>query len=129
MCCKIMAVPDFLGKPDPHDWCRHACATGCAIYPKRPDNCRDFNCMWLLDNRIPDYWKPEKSKIVIAPHLAEEKAYVAFIVDPAYPNRWREDPWFSDLKTMANAGLKGLLGGQKWTSVVLIGDARIPIVA
>jgi hypothetical protein len=84
--------------------------------------------MWLIDARIPDYWKPEKSKIVIAPHLAEKQAYVAFVVDPAYPQRWREEPWFSDIKTMARAGLKGLLG-QKWTSVVLIADARIPILA
>jgi hypothetical protein len=153
MCCKIMTVPDFAGKPDPHDWCQHAIHApktgvkdtlvggcgGCAIYPQRPDNCRDFHCMWLLDQRIPDYWFPAKSKIVISPHLADVvtladgrkrpgEAYIAFIVDPAYPNRWREEPWFSDLKKMAKAGLTGLLG-QKWTSVVLIGDERIPIVA
>jgi hypothetical protein len=89
--------------------------------------------MWLIDNQIPDYWKPDKAKIVISPHLAEAHAYVGFVVDPAYPNRWREEPWFSDIKVMAKAGLKGLgrLGRfeeQKWTTVVLVGDERIPIL-
>ena len=131
MCCKIMAIPYPEIKPSQHDWCKHAnkgCG-GCAIYPQRPQECRDFNCMWLIDNRFPDYWFPAKSKIVIAPHLTEDKAYVAFIVDPAYPNRWREEPWFSDLKKLAKAGISGHLGGQKWTTVVIIGDDRIPFLA
>jgi hypothetical protein len=84
--------------------------------------------MWLIDGRIPDYWKPDRSKIVITPHLADAHAYVGFVVDPAYPQRWREEPYFSDLKTMARAGLEGLQG-QKWTTIVLIGDERIPVVA
>lgn len=130
MCCKVMQIPGFAGKPDDHDWCQHAKAGcgGCAIYSSRPDPCRDFHCMWLTDGRIPDYWFPAKSKIVISPHLAEDRAYVAFIVDPAYPQRWREEPWFSDLKTMARAGLQGL-AGQKWTTVVLVGSERIPVLA
>lgn len=130
MCCKIMAVPNFPAKPNQHEWCQHAnkgCG-GCAIYSQRPQACRDFNCMWLLDARIPDYWFPAKSKIVIDPKLNGDAAYIAFVVDPAYPTRWREEPWFSDIKTLARAGLQGQLG-QKWTSVVLIGDARIPILA
>lgn len=127
LCCKIMAVPDFAGKPDPHDWCAHACDKGCAIYKARPQECRDFHCMWLLDQRIPDYWYPKTSKIVISPHLTEAAAYIAFVVDPAYPQRWRQEPWFSDLKTMAKAGLEGRQG-QTWTTVVVIGDERIPIM-
>jgi len=121
-----MAVPD-IDKPA-NSWCSHVCTTGCAIYPRRPEQCRDFHCMWLIDSRFPDYWFPAKSKIVINPKLVGENAYVAFVVDPAYPNRWREEPWFNDIKKLARAGLKGLLG-QKWTTVVLVGDDRIPIVA
>jgi hypothetical protein len=132
-----MAVPDFAGKPSQHQWCAHArpgsSDGGCTIYNLRPEECRAFRCMWLIDNQIPDYWKPDKAKIVISPHLAEAHAYVGFVVDPAYPNRWREEPWFSDIKVMAKAGLKGLgrLGRfeeQKWTTVVLVGDERIPIL-
>ena len=129
LCFKVMEVADFQGKPDKHKWCSHAdlkCG-GCKIYSARPEACRAFHCMWLTDARIPDYWFPARSKIVISAHLNEKQAFVAFVVDPAYPTRWREEPWFSDIKTMAKAGLKGLLG-QKWTSVVVIGDDRIPIL-
>lgn len=130
MCCKIMAVPDFAAKPDQHDWCGHAnkACGGCAIYPRRPEECRDFHCMWLIDQRIPDYWFPAKSKIVINPKLAGDLPIVAFVVDPAYPGRWREEPYFSDIKKLARFGIHGRIG-QKWTTVILIGDERIPIVA
>jgi hypothetical protein len=130
-----MEIPGFQGKPNKNNWCTHAAhgvngdaCGGCKIYGSRPEPCREFHCMWLIDARIPDYWFPARSKIVISSHLKESKAYIAFVVDPAYPNRWREEPWFNDIKTMARAGIKGLLG-QKWTSVVLIGDERIPILA
>jgi hypothetical protein len=130
LCCKILGVPNFIGKPDPHGWCAHACAGGCAIYSDRPQECRDFNCMWLLDERFGEYWKPSKSKIVINPKLDGDKAYVAFVVDPDYPLRWKQEPWFSDIKVLAKAGLKGRpVNGvlQRWQTLILIGDERIVI--
>jgi hypothetical protein len=129
LCCKIMAVPDFEGKPDQHKWCKYAKPgyNACTIYQQRPQECRAFNCMWLISDQIPDYWYPKLSKIVINPKLElGSGAYVAFVVDPACPGRWREEPWFSDIKKMASAGLEGR-GGQKWTTVVLIGDQRVVI--
>lgn len=126
-CCKIMAVPDFEGKPNQHEWCRHARpGKGCAIYAERPEACQDFSCMWLLDVRFEDYWFPAKAKIVISPKLDGDNAYVAFIVDPTYPGRWRQEPWFGDIKKLAAAGL---CGAQKWRTVVMIGDQTIPIGA
>jgi hypothetical protein len=84
--------------------------------------------MWLIDHRFPDYWFPAKSKIVINSKLAEDnKALVAFIVDPDYPGRWREEPYFSDIKKLARIGIDGFLG-QKWVTVVLVKDERIPII-
>jgi hypothetical protein len=83
--------------------------------------------MWLLDQRFSDYWFPAKSKIVINAKLEGKTAYVAFIVDPDYPNRWREEPYFSDIKKLAQAGLTGRLG-QKWITIVMIKDQHIPII-
>jgi hypothetical protein len=126
LCCKVMGVPEV--KQD-HEWCPHALPGkgGCAIYRRRPEACRTFNCMWLIDNKFPDYWYPLKSKIVINALNENGASYVAFVVDPAYPNRWREEPYFDDIKTIAKAGLEGRLG-KKWTTLVLIGDRRIPII-
>jgi hypothetical protein len=122
-----MAVPDFDGKPDQHDWCRYACSKGCAIYKDRPQECRDFHCMYLVSEQIPDYWYPKLSKIVINPKLDDsEGAFVSFVVDPSYPTRWREEPWISDIKKMALAGIEGR-HGSRWTTVVMIRDKSIVI--
>jgi hypothetical protein len=120
-----MSVPEV--KKD-HEWCPHAdLGHGCKIYPRRPDSCRNFHCMYLIDERIPDYWYPLKSKIVINAFHDNGSDYVAFVVDPSYPNRWREEPYFNDIKTIARKGLEGTLG-KKWTTFVLLKDQRIPII-
>jgi len=125
LCCKLMEVP---GTKEPHQWCPHAKpGHGCSIYPNRPERCRDFNCMWLKDNRIPDYWYPKTSKIVINAFSENSVSYVAFVVDQSYPNRWREEPWFSDITQMARAGLDGK-DGRKWTTFITVGATRIPII-
>lgn len=84
--------------------------------------------MYLVDNRIGDHWYPAKSKIVInATVNSEGKKFITFIVDPDYPNRWRQPPYFADIKVVAKAGIDGLLG-EKWTTVVMIKDEKIPII-
>jgi hypothetical protein len=126
MCCRLMSVPEV--KKD-HEWCPHAKPGhgGCAIYADRPERCRAFNCMWLIDGRIPDYWYPRHARIVINAFTEDGVSYVAFVVDPAYPRRWQLEPWLSDIKALARAGLEGK-GGKKWTTFVLLKDQRIPII-
>jgi hypothetical protein len=126
-----MSVPEI--KKD-HEWCPHAAPGhgGCLIYKSRPERCREFHCMWLIDQRFPDYWYPFRSKIVIHAFEDNGRSYVSFVVDPAYPNRWREEPYFSDIKKLAAAGLAGVplspMTSKKWTTFVLIKDQRIPII-
>ena len=127
LCCKVMGVPQVKSR---HEWCPHAIkgGGGCAIYRSRPEPCRAFHCMWLIDQRFGSHWFPAKSKIVVDAQLGREGSkVVCFIVDPSYPRRWLEEPWFSDIKTMARAGIEGKLG-EKWTTVVMIKDECIPIV-
>jgi hypothetical protein len=134
LCCRVMGVPEV--KQD-HEWCPHAKPGkgGCAIYASRPARCREFNCQWLMDNKIPDYWKPSKSKIVINIVVEHGTRYLAFVVDPSYPRRWLEEPWFSDIKKLAKAGIAGNEkgggdGGRGggWTTIVCIGNEKIPII-
>jgi hypothetical protein len=126
LCCKVMGVPEVKAE---HTWCPHAKpgAGGCTIYRNRPELCREFHCMWLIDEKIPDYWYPAKSKIVINPKLDGKDAYVAFVVDPSYPNRWREQPWLEDIKLIAQIGLSGRLG-VKWRTVISVRGEQIPVV-
>jgi hypothetical protein len=51
------------------------------------------------------------------------KFVLLFAVDVGMPTRWMQDPWFSDIKTLARKGKK--LG---WTTVVMIGDEKIPVL-
>ena len=121
-----MGVPEV--KQD-FQWCPHCNpGAGCTIYQKRPGRCRDFNCQWLIDTRFLDYWYPKTAKIIVDTKVEGEHTFVLFVVDPEYPLRWREEPWFTDIKKVAKSGLEGSLG-VKWTTVILIKDERIPILA
>lgn len=125
-----MSVPEV--KKD-WEWCPHCrpgravpAGGGCSIYATRPDSCRDFRCQWLKDEHLPDHWFPKTAKIVVDHRLEGETAVVCFVVDPVAPGRWREEPWFSDIKKVAKSGLAGSLGA-KWHTVVLVGGERIVI--
>ena len=74
----------------------------------------------LLDGRHPDYWYPAKAKIIVNANVDNGKKYISFVVDPGYPNRWREDPYFSDIKKIAQAGIDGRLG-EHWLTLVMVG--------
>lgn len=121
-----MGVPEV--KKD-HEWCPH-CRPGtvgaCSIYETRPVRCRNFLCQWLQDDRFKDYWFPKTAGIVVDHRVEGEVAVVCFVVDPRKPGRWREEPWFTDIKAIAHNGLRGFRG-VFWTTVVLIKNERIVI--
>ncbi|MCW6507904.1 hypothetical protein [Lichenifustis flavocetrariae] len=96
MCCKVYRI-EALGKPD-GVWCTH-CVVGssCKIYPDRPDDCRDFFCLWRTDATLPDSWKPNVSKLTIS--LFPKNGFLYVQVDPSTPQAWRKEPYFSTLKT------------------------------
>jgi len=125
LCCKLLGVPEV--KED-FTWCPHCRMPGggCSIYATRPAPCRDYKCQWLVDERFGAHWFPAKAKILIDRKLEDEKAYVIFVVDPDYPTRWREEPWHSDIRKIAKAGLNGVLG-INWITVVSIRDKRLVI--
>lgn len=46
LCCKALHVEGI--DKEPGEWCPHCLpGEGCGIYEKRPQSCRDFNCLWL----------------------------------------------------------------------------------
>ena len=76
LCCKLMGVT-ALAKPA-GKWCRHfSKARGCAIYADRPDDCRVFNCLWLLTEALDADWKPSRAGFV----LHSEQGGARLIVD------------------------------------------------
>lgn len=52
-CCTQVGVADL--DKAPGERCINQCDMGCAIYPKRPNSCRAFECLWLQGDID---WKP-----------------------------------------------------------------------
>jgi hypothetical protein len=105
LCCKLFYVKE-LSKPM-DTWCQH-CRPGrggCTIYSDRPAQCRDFACLWLdqrqLAEPLGDEWFPPRCKMVLQP-WAEDRLIV--VVDPAFPNAWRQEPYYSILRSVAAQG-------------------------
>jgi hypothetical protein len=88
-------------------WCQHCVkGSGCGIYESRPNECRTFNCQWLINANFSDDWQPIHSKIVIC-HVTEgDTSKLVFHVETGSPLSWRKEPYYSQLKKLARNGLE-----------------------
>jgi hypothetical protein len=81
-------------------WCRHfSRAAGCAVYDSRPDDCRVFNCLWLLTSALDESWKPSTAGFVLHSELGGARLVVE--CDAARPHDWRRDPYQATLRRWA----------------------------
>jgi Fe-S-cluster containining protein len=98
LCCKVMAIT-ALNKPM-NKWCEFCDkGVGCKIYPTRPSECRTFDCLWLRDEKFPDEFKPQKSKIVFTSEHGGGR--ISAHVDVSFPAAWREKKVYAELKRWA----------------------------
>jgi hypothetical protein len=96
LCCKLLPIHAF-HKP-PGRWCTH-CAPGhggCKIHESKPQECNDFYCSWLLDERFGPEWRPNKCRMVM--FKEGHRHQIALYVDPNDPMAWRREPFFRQLK-------------------------------
>jgi hypothetical protein len=119
LCCKLLQI-DELEKPA-GTWCSH-CASGrggCAIYDRRPKECRTFYCSWLFTPQLGWEWHPRTSRMLI---LQETLGHIAIYVDIGSPSAWRREPYYSQLKTWARAGV------ERGTQVVVYIKNRLVVI-
>lgn len=60
-CCIAFDIPELdksQGAP-----CQHLCAKGCGIYARRPLTCRNFECLWLMQDGDPQF-RPDNSGLL-----------------------------------------------------------------
>lgn len=126
LCCKLFDIR-ALDKPR-FEWCKHcAVGHGCNIYEQRPDECRAFNCSYLLNPDLGEEWKPSKSKIVLT---LEKGNVIGVYVDPGRADAWRKEPYHSQIRRWAAeaAGKRGQVIVWEGRNVVALlpgGDKRL----
>ncbi len=118
LCCKVYDVP-VLAKPA-GQWCKHCTpGRGCGIHETRPDHCRAFFCLWMTDARLPDGWKPERSKLVLS--IDPRTRFLNVQVDPGSPNAWRGEPYLSQLRGFA----KRMIAEERFVMVYVNRNATV----
>ena len=86
MCCKLLTIRE-LDKPA-GEWCKSAHpGKGCGIYATRPQVCREFECMWLQEDSMPEELRPDKSHVILWVNETGEILFVT--VDPLYPDAYK----------------------------------------
>jgi hypothetical protein len=71
--------------------CAHARpGRGCGIYDTRPQGCRAFECVWLMDPEMPHRFRPDQTKVVL--DMDHEGRRLIARCDPANPLAWRRSP-------------------------------------
>jgi hypothetical protein len=117
LCCDALEVA-AVGKPV-NQLCRHwVVGSGCSIYKDRPQMCRSFSCAWL-QGHFSDEWFPDTARLVV--HFSQGALNVA--VDPACPDRWREEPYFSKLCELSLNGIR-VNGHGGYATLIVVGSNR-----
>ena len=82
--------------------CFYTNETGCSIYEDRPRiPCKDFNCAWLLDKDIPEWFRPDITKIML---LADRNSGTGEDIIKENPKIKNKIVLISWLKTRYNKG-------------------------
>ena len=70
-------------------------------------------------NMLDDHWYPKKSKIIVVTSSTRNgEPSVVFHVHDKYPLRWREEPYYPDIKRLATYGLHA----NTWVTEVVVRD-------
>jgi hypothetical protein len=89
LCCKLPPIDTPELQKQANTWCPH-CRPGkggCSIYETRPTLCRNYRCLWLKDAALGEEWKPSHCRM----YLHFTSAGLAVVVDPGYPEQWRQE--------------------------------------
>lgn len=101
VCCKVVKVAE-LDKPAGR-WCVNARpGVGCVIHDERPRSYQVFTCMWLGSDMLPDEWKPDRARFVVA---VESNGALQILCDPAQPAAWRREPYHTQIRRWAEHGM------------------------
>ena len=111
-----------MNKPAGRRCLHHSKARGCAIYADRPEDCRIFNCLWLLTDALDEEWKPDRAGFV----LHSDQGRLIVEADPSRPHDWRRPAYEPALRLWAAAGQEVLVfNGQQGLRLGAAGDRPV----
>jgi hypothetical protein len=135
LCCKLLAVEADEGggqifKPA-LKWCTHALqGVGCAIYARRPQACRTFECTWLASqrgegadgspwDRMPAAMRPDRCGVIFGPSDPVDPEKVFHIhCEPMRPLAWARRDVKSWIERIVGRGITVVLSvGEKHTTL------------
>ena len=98
LCCKVLTIA-ALHKPR-NVWCGNCKpGKGCGIHSTRPDECRDFFCVWMADGGFGPEWRPDRAKFMMA--IEQTGSQIIIHCDPSAPGAWRNEPYYSTINAWA----------------------------
>ena len=101
MCCSALEIAE-LKKPAGPLCGNCRLASGCAVYPNRPQVCRDFECEWLTRRDLPRRLRPDQVGVILMED-ADSDEYRA-VCAPDRPMAWRQAQVFAHLVATAKSG-------------------------
>lgn len=106
LCCKVYDNPEVDSPAG--SWCQH-CLPGrsCKIYADRPQQCRDFFCLWMTQSFLGPEWKPDQARFVLTMDPATKWLFAQ--VDPGAAQAWRKEPYLSQMRRWAAAGQRPVI--------------------
>ncbi|MGY4305324.1 hypothetical protein ACVIJ6_002567 [Bradyrhizobium sp. USDA 4369] len=100
-------------------WCPYCRPRqGCTIYQDRPTECRDFSCLWLVNDLLDKAWQPNKARFV----LTTSEDGIEVRCDPGVPDAWRRAPYHAEIRQWA------VSGEQHDVTVVVIIGRRVMLI-
>jgi hypothetical protein len=91
LCCTVMKVELPEGDKPEGQPCQHLCSSGCgcSIYASRPAPCRDFECVWLVSQRVPEVAMPAALRPDRVGVAMEVNSAGTLIAHCKYPGSWK----------------------------------------
>src|SRR5262249_673280 len=109
-------------------WCQHCVISkGCSIYEERPTSCREFECVWLQDEKgiFADEMRPDRCKVVMIPY--RDGNGLEARCDPSRPDAWRNQTVIRALVACADQGWPAMIqAGNKVMCVGTKGVWQVP---
>lgn len=84
-CCKILNIySGTLKKPADVLCPNYEKGTGCTIYEQRPNECKQWFCVWRFDDTLPDDYSPDKINIAFCLEKSPKNPHKMVVVGRAY---------------------------------------------